>query len=963
MHVEKVDILARLLSGFVALPIWPRVKRIGEIQISVRTNPEVIRPVEKFAAKVAQQDGDFLVGRNGPEFVLLVGAGDQVALLVEIGAVAAAGGLQPIFEFAVDAPFDDAVVRLVREVDVAVAIDGRAFGELITIAKNFGFRAIDQRVVRSANRTNSQGQQCQGFHARRLFELEDGANQISLIDVKPLVIMLLSACVLFGAELRVPEGFQVRSATKTNALRFPMFATVADDGRLFVTESSGGDLYAELQNQTRGCRISVLRDTDNDGVYDSIKVFAENLVPSMGIVWRESKLYVADPPDLITLEDTDGDERADKRTVILTGFGHRDNGSLHGLTFGPDGWLYMTTGQPDGYKLKRGDGTFVEGKSGALIRCRADGSDVEVLCRGFENLVEVVFMPDGEIVGTDNWFRLPEEGVRDALVHLVPGGVYPLDAHTKTESNLFFSGELLPAIELYPAVAFSGLMRHTGKSFPRKSPNDLLSAQFNTRKVVWHDLYKRGSTFGTADADFVTTDDPDFHPSDVLEDRDGSVLVVDTGSWYVHHCPTGRIRKTAAFGGIYRVKYAGPPVATLAAKSEKLADLILARHRFVYHLHSNADRGTLLKMLSDSDPERRRAALIVLDQAPHNALPFEAAFAALKDKDVALRRAALDSFRKHRDWMPRAVNYAKENLTTELAELFIDEPEIRRAMRGVIEDANRPTAERIALLDIAAKRADNEWKPTAEKLLAANNERLIAAALRVRLGENALSAVAANASLSDAIRLEALRQMPVKAREAHADFILARVAAPNNAATRLAAAGLLTAEQREQFKDDPLISPRRAPVDEKTLVDLEPLLQGGDENRGQQVFLGRAGCSACHRVGKTGGVIGPDLTRVGAIRSGRDLIESLAMPSSTFAQGYEPLRVELSSGEILNGMRARQLDDAFVLHDASGAETRLRSDKIKRVESSEVSIMPDGLLNGLTREEIRDLLAYLQKLK
>jgi putative heme-binding domain-containing protein len=572
-------------------------------------------------------------------------------------------------------------------------------------------------------------------------------------------------------------------------------------------------------------------------------------------------------------------------------------------------------------------------------------------------------MPDGEIVGTDNWFRLPEEGVRDALVHLVPGGVYPLNAHMKTEANLFFSGELLPPIQLYPAVAFSGLMRHSGKNFPRKSANDLLSAQFNTRKIVWHELYKRGSSFGTADVDLVTTDDPDFHPSDVLEDRDGSVVVVDTGSWYVHHCPTGRIRRTAALGGIYRVTYTGAPVGTATSRSETADRDDFTRHRIIYDLHKSADRETLLKMLSDSDAERRRAALIVLDQAPHNALPFEAAFAALKDKDESLRRAAMESFRKHRDWMPRAVNYTKENLSPELAELFVDEPEIRRAMRDVIEDVNRSVDERIAFLDIAAKRASNEWKATAQKLLAAKNEKLITAALRLPVGEQALSAVAANASLSDAIRLEALRQMPVKARQAHADFILARVAATNNATTRLAAAALLTEEQRERFKDDPLISPRRALVDEKALVDLEPLLQGGDENRGQQVFLGKAGCSACHRVGKTGGVIGPDLTRVGAIRSERDLIESLAMPSATFAQGYEPLRVELSSREILNGMRARQLDDAFVLRDASGAETRLRSDQIKRVESSEVSIMPDGLLSGLTREEIRDLLAYLQKLK
>src|SRR4030095_10489027 len=143
----------------------------------------------------------------------------------------------------------------------------------------------------------------------------------------------------------VPQGFTITRAAEST---FPMFATFDDRGRLYVTESSGGDLYVELQKQTRGCKVRRFEDKDGDGVFESSTVFAENLTPSMGLVWHLGKLYVADPPDVAVYEDLDDDGKADRRRVILTGFGHTDNGSLHGLLFRPDGPLYMTSGAPDG---------------------------------------------------------------------------------------------------------------------------------------------------------------------------------------------------------------------------------------------------------------------------------------------------------------------------------------------------------------------------------------------------------------------------------------------------------------------------------------------------------------------------------------------------------------------------------------------------------------------------------------
>jgi putative heme-binding domain-containing protein len=147
------------------------------------------------------------------------------------------------------------------------------------------------------------------------------------------------------------------------------------------------------------------------------------------------------------------------------------------------------------------------------------------------------------------------------------------------------------------------------------------------------------------------------------------------------------------------------------------------------------------------------------------------------------------------------------------------------------------------------------------------------------------------------------------------------------------------------------------------LSRIEKLLPGGVVDRGRALFFGAAGCSACHRVGSEGGLIGPDLTTVGAVRSVRDLVESVVYPSATFAQGYEPYRVSLKNGDELTGIRTRQVDESFVLRDASGAEYHLNDKEIEKIERTKLSLMPEGLLSGLSEESMRDLFAFLQNLK
>jgi putative heme-binding domain-containing protein len=109
------------------------------------------------------------------------------------------------------------------------------------------------------------------------------------------------------------------------------------------------------------------------------------------------------------------------------------------------------------------------------------------------------------------------------------------------------------------------------------------------------------------------------------------------------------------------------------------------------------------------------------------------------------------------------------------------------------------------------------------------------------------------------------------------------------------------------------------------LTEYESLLVGGDRGRGQVLFYNKATCSTCHSIWGIGGKVGPDLTKAGSIRAGRDILESVVLPSATIAQDYDVLNVSFKDGESVSGIRVGKSEDPLVLRDAAGTEMRVPS--------------------------------------
>lgn len=362
---------------------------------------------------------------------------------------------------------------------------------------------------------------------------------------------------LNGHTFTLPEGFTIEVAADAKMAPRPIACAFDEKGRLYVTDSSGTNAKVADQVKDKPHRILRLESTKGDGVFDKQTVFVKNVMFPEGCMWLNGSLYVAAPPHIWKFTDTNDDGVADKEEIwfdgkTLTGCAN----DLHGPYRGPDGYVYWTKGA-----FAKQEHT-IHGKKFAtrashIFRAKPDGSNLDVVMTGgMDNPVDLVFTPSGDIIFSTTFFQHPRDGKRDGLVHAVYGGVYGKD-HDVVYEHPWTSPAFLPPMTHMGPAAPCGLHRYESDQFGKDYANNVFACQFNLRKVSRHVLVPKGSTYETKDSDFVVSDNIDFHPTDVIEDGDGSLLIVDTGGWYKLCCPTSQLVKPDVTGAIYRVKKVG----------------------------------------------------------------------------------------------------------------------------------------------------------------------------------------------------------------------------------------------------------------------------------------------------------------------------------------------------------------------------------------------------------------------
>ena len=354
----------------------------------------------------------------------------------------------------------------------------------------------------------------------------------------------------------IPRGYELTQVATEPLTKWPLIADWDQNGDLLLVESAGVSKPIVEHNKQELHRIVRLIDRDQDGKFDERVVVADKLPFTEGVLALGNDLLACAPPNIYKLSDKDGDGVCEQREVwfdaqTITGCAN----DLHGPYLGRDGWIYWCKGAFAEQNHNLLSGKQLKTTAAHIFRRRIEGGPIEpVMTGGMDNPVEVAITPEGERFFTSTFLQHPGGGLRDGIAHAVYGGVFGkphkvIDDHIRT-------GPLMPImVQLGPAAPSGLICLESSKLVTPSLPNQrtLVAALFNLQKVTAHQLQPSGASFTTVNLDLVVADRIDFHPTDILEDSDGSLLIVDTGGWYDLCCPTSRIDQKTASGGVYRL--------------------------------------------------------------------------------------------------------------------------------------------------------------------------------------------------------------------------------------------------------------------------------------------------------------------------------------------------------------------------------------------------------------------------
>ena len=703
--------------------------------------------------------------------------------------------------------------------------------------------------------------------------------------------------------------------------------------------------------------------------------------------------------------------------------GNGEHGA-HGIVLGPDSRLYVVCGNfvdvPDDVlptsphknyrddlvlpRMEDGNG-FGAGRKppgGYVVRMDQDGKNAELFASGQRNTYDIAFNSDGELFGFDSdmewdwgspWYRPTR------AYHIVSGG----DQGFREGSAKYptYYQDSLPEVVNIGIGSPTGVKFVGGAKFPQQYRSAFWMMDWSYGRIVAVHLQPNGSSY-TAKFDTVVKGKP-LNVTDMEAGPDGALYFATGG------------RGTQS--GLYRVSYTKEypmikmAVDTKAEAARKLRHQLEAFHgrqdakavatawphlksddRFLRYaariaIESQPVKEWKAKALAETDANAGLTALLALARVggtsaqpellealkkfPTASLPEDQQLLKLRVIEVSCARQGRPAAEYVKLGIERlSPLYPAKSwpLNRELSQIliYLDAPGV---VAKTLELVAKAATQEEQLHYIVALRKAKTWTPDERKAWFSWFQKSAP-------GQDAGATYPAGGNYF----INATAKHPAEFEQWFTDV---GIRAGNgssyaNFIKKLKAEMLasLSPAERAQFEapTGPLdaaavaaLKPQKAHpfVREWKMADFADAVNGPSQGRsyasGREAFLAGQ-CALCHRLNNEGGGIGPDLSGAGAKYSRRDLLESILEPSKVVSDQYANTAVTMTSGDNVTGRVVEDTDTKLVLvtNPLTDEKTTMRKSEVKTRALSKLSPMPDGLASILTREEILDLLAYIE---
>ncbi|WDQ16414.1 c-type cytochrome [Rhodopirellula sp. P2] len=811
-----------------------------------------------------------------------------------------------------------------------------------------------------------------------------GLGQLQLANVSAAGLGVTPA-----EQFKVPEGFEVELLHEVAADSEGSWVSLTVDpkGRLIACDQSGGLFRIDMSSGAA-----------------KVEKLEIDFVGAQGLLCAFGSLYANvnardQPCGLWRLTDTDGDDQYDKKEHIIPLNGGSEHGP-HALLVTPDGKrIIMVAGNntnlpeeiahsrvpkvwdedhllgrmPDA----RGHNANRMAPGGFICSLNPDGSEVELIATGFRNPYDIALNRQGELftydadmewdVGTP-WYRPTR------INHVISGSEFGWRNGTG-KWPAYYPDSFGSAVDIGPGSP-TGIVFGYGAKFPKKYENALFISDWSYGNIHAVHLTEDGSSYSGTYETFATA--APLPVTDLVIHPDGALYFAIGG------------RGTQS--GLYRIKYTGDIAAANAAEEaialsdeakqlRELRQSIEALHVDDEDLSISVDDAIQLAIenLSHDDRAIRFAARIALEHRSPAA--WKATVLKQSDSEAKiLGVVALARTGEKADQAAAVQALASIDLETLTASEKIDF--LRAAGLVAMRLGDFDDAQRNALVG----KIQGQFPSGVDSL----DRELAIMAIYLNVPGSTAAVVAA---LEDSPSQESQIHYAMALRAAkegwNLDLRRQYLAWFNEMATarggmsfggfldnikKVTVDGLSDADKKSladvlakpKQTDEAPAGPPREFVKEWKVEDLVEVVSDEghrpDFANGKAMFAA-ATCYKCHRMGLQGGILGPDLTSAGGKYSPHDMLVSIIEPSKVISDQYGSTQFLTEDGDIITGrvinMHGNVLNVMTNMLDPSSL-AQVDRESVIQTRESQVSMMPNGLLDTLTAEEIADLVAYLR---